>query len=137
MAQAAVGADLIVTAGLGSDAGLAARAAECGGVPAVPIPAALPPGNRERPGVASAQAIAALFTAGALTDLSPFLAAPREAARARGTGGGSPPCTEEVGRRRQGARWRAGRWWAAFRGCGAPRKPPPPPVQSAAAGAGN
>src|SRR5207248_3011379 len=91
MAQAAVGADLIVTAGLGSDAGLAARAAECGGVPAVPIPAVLPPGNKEQPGVASAQAIAALFTAGALTDLTPFLAAPGEGARARGHGGREPP----------------------------------------------
>ena len=95
MAQAAVGADLIVTAGLGPDAGLAARAAECGGVPAVPIPAALPPGNRlppgpprngERPGVALPQAMAALFTAGALTDLTPFLVAPGDGA----TGGGPP-----------------------------------------------
>jgi enediyne polyketide synthase len=55
MAQAAAGADLIMTAGLEPDAGLTARAAECGGVPAVPIPAALPPGNtdpRGRPGAA-------------------------------------------------------------------------------------
>jgi enediyne polyketide synthase len=78
MAQAAAGADLIMTAGLEPDAGLTARAAECGGVPAVPIPAALPPGNtdpRGRPGAALTQALAALFTAGALTDLRPFLPA--------------------------------------------------------------
>jgi hypothetical protein len=48
------------------------------GVPAVPIPVALPPGDRGRtdgPGAALAQAIAALFTAGALTDVTPFLSA--------------------------------------------------------------
>jgi acyl transferase domain-containing protein len=95
MAQAAAGADLIMTAGLGPDAGLTARAAECGGVPAVPIPAALPPGNtdpRGRPGAALTQALAALFTAGALTDLRPFLpgANAGEEGRAREgiTGGG-------------------------------------------------
>jgi acyl transferase domain-containing protein len=95
MAQAAAGADLIMTAGLGPDAGLTARAAECGGVPAVPIPAALPPGNTDqtgRPGAALTQALAALFTAGALTDLTPFLPAANagEEGRARegGTGGG-------------------------------------------------
>src|SRR5260370_36598255 len=44
MAQAAGAADLIVTAG--PDAGLAARAGECGGVPAVAIPAAAPAGHR-------------------------------------------------------------------------------------------
>jgi len=47
-------------------------------VPAVPIPVALPPGDRGRtdgPGAALAQAIAALFTAGALTDVTPFLSA--------------------------------------------------------------
>ena len=52
MAQAAAGADLIMTAGLGPDDGLTARAAECGGVPAVPIPAALPPGNTDQAGPA-------------------------------------------------------------------------------------
>jgi enediyne polyketide synthase len=95
MAQAAAGADLIMTAGLGPDDGLTARAAECGGVPAVPIPAALPPGNtdqRGRPGAALTQALAALFTAGALTDLTPFLPAANagEEGRAREgrTGGG-------------------------------------------------
>ena len=95
MAQAAAGADLIMTAGLGPDDGLTARAAECGGVPAVPIPAALPPGNTDhagRPGAALTQALAALFTAGALTDLTPFLptANAGEEGRARegGTGGG-------------------------------------------------
>jgi hypothetical protein len=95
MAQAAADADLIMTAGPGPDAGLTARAAECGGVPAVPIPAALPAGNtdqRSRPGAALTQALAALFTAGALTDLTPFLPAANagEEGRAReeGTGGG-------------------------------------------------
>ena len=109
MAQAAAGADLIVTAG--PDAGLAARAAECGGVPAVPIPAALPPGDREqrgRLGAAMAQAIAALFTAGALTDLTPFVS----------------PARKE-------ARWPAGRWLAACRECG-PRRRAAPPRRSVA-----
>ena len=94
MAQATAGADLIMTAGLGPDAGLTARAAECGGVPAVPIPA-LPPGNTDhagRPGAALTQALAALFTAGALTDLTPFLPTGKagEEGRARegATGGG-------------------------------------------------
>jgi len=76
MAQAAEAADLIVTAG--PDAGLAARAAECGGVPAVAIPAAVPAGHRAATDLRTlTQAIAALFTAGALTDLTPFLAASR------------------------------------------------------------
>ena len=64
-------------------------------MPAVPIPAALPPGNTDhagRPGAALAQALAALFTAGALTDLTPFLPAANagEEGRARegGIGGG-------------------------------------------------
>ena len=55
----------------------------------------LPPGNtdqRGRPGAALTQALAALFTAGALTDLTPFLPAANagEEGRARegGTGGG-------------------------------------------------
>jgi hypothetical protein len=64
--------------GPGSDSGLTARAAACGGVPAVPIPAALPPGSTDqkgRPGAALTEALAALFTAGALTDLTPFLPA--------------------------------------------------------------
>ena len=68
MTQATRGADLIVTAG--PDAALAARAAECSGVPAVSIPATPPDGL---PGTSLIQAIAALFTAGALTDLTPFL----------------------------------------------------------------
>jgi len=77
----------------GPDAGLSARATECTGVPAVPIPAALPPGNslspgnrdqRGRLGAALTQAIAALFAAGALTDLTPFLAAAGEEGRRGG-----------------------------------------------------
>ena len=100
MAQAAAAADLIVIAG--PDAGLAVRAAECGGVPAVAIPAVrgMPrtPGVHGAPGthgartrtqgftgpgpaafrpgpdqVALAQAVAALFAAGAITDLAPHL----------------------------------------------------------------
>ena len=78
VAQAAEAADLIVTAG--PDAGLTARAAECGRVPAVAIPASLPAGGLGvgvRAGAdraALTQAIAALFTAGAITDLRPWLA---------------------------------------------------------------
>jgi enediyne polyketide synthase len=102
MAQAAAAADLIVIAGPG--AGLAGRAAECGGVPAVAIPAirGVPrtPGvhgatgthratgtHGVRPGpdqVALARAVAALFAAGAVTDLAPYLGQPR-AARSGGT----------------------------------------------------
>jgi hypothetical protein len=47
-------------------------------MPAVPIPAALPLGNMDQKGprgAALTQALAALFTAGALTDLTPFLLA--------------------------------------------------------------
>jgi len=78
MAQAADGADLIVTAG--PDAGLAAKAAECGGVPAVAMPATLPADGVVRGGSdprTLAEAIAALFAAGAVTDLTPFLAPAR------------------------------------------------------------
>src|SRR6266700_3615938 len=73
MARAAGAADLIVTAG--PDAGLAAKAAECTGVPAVLIPAAPLSASIADglPSPALTQAIAALFTAGALTDLTPFL----------------------------------------------------------------
>jgi hypothetical protein len=102
MAQAARAADLIVIAG--PDAGLADRAAECGGVPAVAIAAGrgaltLPdapagrgrgsrPGRPGRPGLdrpgpdqmALAQAVAALFAAGAVTDLGPYLGQPRATA---------------------------------------------------------
>ncbi len=91
MAQAAAGADLIMTAGLGPGAGLTARAAECGGVPAVPIPASLLPGNTDqtgRPGAALTQALAALFTAGALTDLTPFLPAADAGEEGRAREGG-------------------------------------------------
>jgi acyl transferase domain-containing protein len=92
MAQAAADADLIVTAGLGPDGGLTARAAECGGVPAVPIPAAPPPGNMDQKGphgAALTQALAALFTAGALTDLTPFLPAAGAAEERRARDGGT------------------------------------------------
>jgi enediyne polyketide synthase len=102
MAQAAAAADLIVVAG--PDAGLGGRAAECGGVPAVAIPAVrgVPrtPGDHGVPGihranggpgarpgpdqVALAQAVAALFAAGAITDLAPYLGQARPA-RSGGT----------------------------------------------------
>ena len=123
MAQAARAADLIVIAG--PDAGLADRAAECGGVPAVAIPAgrgalALPdtPAGRgggagpglprpglprlARPGIARpgpgqmalAQAVAALFAAGAITDLEPYLG------RARATAPGGTLASRTVPRMR-------------------------------------
>jgi len=69
MTKAAQDADLIVTAG--PDTALAAMAAECCGIPAVAVPA---PGlGGPDPGM-SATMIAALFAAGAITDLLPFLA---------------------------------------------------------------
>jgi hypothetical protein len=60
-------------------------------VPAVPIPAALPLGNMDQKGphgAALTQALAALFTAGALTDLTPFLPAAgcRGGAKSQGWG---------------------------------------------------
>jgi len=72
MAQAAEVADLIVTAG--PEAGLTAKAAECGGIPAVAMPTTLPGDGGVQAGAALAEAIAALFTAGAVTDLTPLLA---------------------------------------------------------------
>jgi enediyne polyketide synthase len=69
MTQAAQDADLIVAAG--PDAGLAATAAACCGLPAVAIPAPTRAGLAE---VTSARTIAALFAAGAIADLLPFLA---------------------------------------------------------------
>jgi hypothetical protein len=74
------------------------------------------------------QALAALFTAGALTDLTSFLpaagAGEKRRARQRGVRGG---------RGMSGARWLAGR----YRGCAPRRKPAlpgrPPPGRSAAA----
>jgi enediyne polyketide synthase len=83
MTQAATEADLIVTAG--PDADLAATAAECCGVPAVTVPvptrAGLSGAGHSGAGhsgagltAATAELIAALFAAGAITDLLPFLA---------------------------------------------------------------
>ena len=69
MTQAAQDADLIVAAG--PDAGLAATAAACCGLPAVAIPAPTRAGLAE---VTSARTIAALFAAGVIADLLPFLA---------------------------------------------------------------
>ena len=66
--------DLIVT--VGPDDGLAAVAAGCCGVAAIALPATKH-GTLDANSVTSAQAIAALFAAGAVTDLSPFLAGPQ------------------------------------------------------------
>jgi enediyne polyketide synthase len=65
--------DLIVTAG--PDDGLAIVAAGCSGVPAIALPVTRH-GTLDANSVISAQAVAALFAAGAVTDLSPFLAIP-------------------------------------------------------------
>ena len=65
--------DLIVTAG--PDDGLAIVAAGCSGVPAIALPVTRG-GTLDANSVISAQAVAALFAAGAVTDLSPFLAVP-------------------------------------------------------------
>jgi hypothetical protein len=73
--------DLIVT--VGPDDGLAAVAAGCCGVAAIALPATKH-GTLDANSVTSAQAIAALFAAGAVTDLSPFLAGP-ESTLAAGT----------------------------------------------------
>jgi hypothetical protein len=70
-------------------------------VPAVPIPAVLPPGTPDqggRLGAALTEAMAALFTAGALTDLTPFLSAAGPAA-SEGTLA-SRPVTSSVPRMR-------------------------------------
>jgi 3-oxoacyl-(acyl-carrier-protein) synthase len=72
MSAAAKGADLIVAAAP-PDAGLTGQAAGYG-VPAVAIPASTRPGLMD---AALAQALAALFTAGAVTDLTPYLAPAR------------------------------------------------------------
>jgi enediyne polyketide synthase len=69
-------ADLILT--VGPDDGLAAIAAGCCGVPAIALPATKH-GFLDANSVTSAQAIAALFAAGAVTDLVPFLAGPGSA----------------------------------------------------------
>jgi enediyne polyketide synthase len=80
MTKAAQDADLIVTAG--PDTALAATAAECCGIPAVAVPASAQAGRTgaygSDPGM-SATMIAALFAAGAITDLLPFLAPSRPA----------------------------------------------------------
>ena len=66
-------ADLIVI--VGPDDGLAAVAAGCCGVPAIALPATKH-GTLDARSVITAQAVAALFAAGAVTDLTPFLAGP-------------------------------------------------------------
>jgi enediyne polyketide synthase len=74
LTQAAQEADLVVIAG--PDASLAATTAACCALPAVAIPAPTPAGFTD---AASAQAVAALFAAGAITDVGPFLATSRSA----------------------------------------------------------
>jgi enediyne polyketide synthase len=78
--QAAQEADLIVVAG--PDAGMAAAAAGCAGIPAVAIPADASHGSTgtgEAGAVFPARTVAALFAAGAISDLLPFLATARPA----------------------------------------------------------
>ena len=70
---AAEGADLIVVAG--PDAGLADLAAGCCGVPAVAITEAPPARPADTARTIPAAVVAALFAAGAVTDLGPFMAA--------------------------------------------------------------
>jgi enediyne polyketide synthase len=74
MTQAARDADLIVAAG--PDAGLAATAAECCGLPAITIPVPTRAGLAEATSArtTAAQFAAALFAAGVIADLLPFLA---------------------------------------------------------------
>jgi malonyl CoA-acyl carrier protein transacylase len=72
MTKAAQDADLIVTAG--PDTALAAMAAECCGIPAVAVPAPTQACLGGPDAGMSATMIAALFAAGAITDLLPFLA---------------------------------------------------------------
>jgi acyl transferase domain-containing protein len=78
MARAGGLADLIVIAG--PDAGLAGRAAECGGVPAVTLPGGHGLGKHGLDQMALAQAVAALFAAGAVDDLAPYLGQARAVA---------------------------------------------------------
>jgi enediyne polyketide synthase len=74
MTQAAQDADLIVTAG--PDTALAAAAAACCGLSAVAVPALAQAGPGGPDPAMTATMIAALFAAGAITDLQPFLASP-------------------------------------------------------------
>ncbi len=66
-------ADLIVVAG--PDAGLAALAGECCDVPAVAVTGTAPAGPADVARNTPAAVVAALFAAGAITDLAPFMAA--------------------------------------------------------------
>jgi enediyne polyketide synthase len=83
MSLAAEGADLVVTAG--PDDGLAAMVAGCG-VPWVAVPA-----QPSQASPATARAVAALFAAGAITDLTPFMSPPPPAARLAGVAGAGRP----------------------------------------------
>jgi enediyne polyketide synthase len=74
MALAAGEADLIVVAG--PDTGLAALAAECCGVPAVAIAGTVPAQTADVARTIPVATVAALFAAGAITDLAPFMTAP-------------------------------------------------------------
>jgi enediyne polyketide synthase len=74
MTLAAGEADLIVVAG--PDAGLAALAGECCDAPAVAVAGSAPAHPRDVARNTPAAVVAALFAAGAITDLAPFMAAP-------------------------------------------------------------
>jgi 3-oxoacyl-(acyl-carrier-protein) synthase/malonyl CoA-acyl carrier protein transacylase len=78
MTLAAGEADLIVVAG--PDAGLAALAGECCDVPAVAVSGTAPAGPADLARNTPAAVVAALFAAGAITDLAPFMAGPGPAA---------------------------------------------------------
>jgi enediyne polyketide synthase len=77
MTLAAGEADLVVVAG--PDEGLAALAAGCCGVPAVAVTGTAPAGPADAARNTPADTVAALFAAGAVTDLAPFMAAPAPA----------------------------------------------------------
>jgi enediyne polyketide synthase len=74
LTAAAAEADLIVVAG--PDTELAALAADGCGVPAVAVTGAAPGPPADAARNTPAAVVAALFTAGAITDLAPFMAAP-------------------------------------------------------------
>jgi enediyne polyketide synthase len=83
MSLAADGADLVVTTG--PDDGLAAMVTGYG-APCVAVPA-----QTSQAGPATARAVAALFAAGAITDLTPFTGSPPPAATLAGVAGTGRP----------------------------------------------
>ena len=83
MALAAAGADVAVTAG--TDGALAGMVGGCG-LACVPVPV-----QPSQASPATARAVAALFAAGAITDLTPYLGAPRLAATMAGMASAGAP----------------------------------------------